>query len=188
MHTKPCGQEKRRALFRLGKDKSLQVILLVAAMLIGSWMFCTACKKTSRTDASGDRYEVHFKKEGYLAFVKKNTFDTISVITVEIADSEEEITNGLMWRYSMPDTNGMLFIFDQERPLSFWMKNTSIPLDMVFVNGAREIVSIQDNATPLSTLPIFSRIPARYVVEVNAWFCVDHGIKTGDRITFFTVK
>jgi len=78
----------------------------------------------------------------------------------------------------------MLFIFEQEQPLAFWMMNTMISLDMVFVNAQMEIVTIHAHTTPFSTESYPAAKDGLYVVEVNAGFCERHGIEEGDRIRF----
>lgn len=125
-----------------------------------------------------------FKKEGMLSFISKEKGDTISTIAIEIAETDEERARGLMDRKSMPDSVGMLFIFPAPEEQSFWMKNTYISLDIMYVNEKMEIVSIQKYATPLSeeSLPSFKK--AQYVVEVNAGYTDRKKIKYGDRIAF----
>ncbi|MFZ1081786.1 MAG: DUF192 domain-containing protein [Candidatus Kryptoniota bacterium] len=125
-----------------------------------------------------------FKDEGQLVFMRHNTNTTIKLIQIEIADNEAERTQGLMWRKSMAEDEGMLFIFDEQEPLTFWMKNTYISLDMVFAGKSGNIVSIYPEATPLSEASISSGAPAKYVVEVNADFCAKYGINVGDKIEF----
>lgn len=107
--------------------------------------------------------------------------DPISV-SVEIADTPEERSFGLMYRRGLPEFHGMLFIFPREEPLSFWMKNTPLPLDILFINTAYEIVSIAHNTTPFSEKPLPSGRPAQLVLEVNGGFCQRHGIAVGDRV------
>jgi len=166
----------------------VSIVLIVIASLVGLYLFYKLGNKNKKIDISGEQYEASFEKEGQLAFVKKNSNDTLMLINIEMANNEEERTQGLMWWHSMPDSNGMLFVFEEERPLSFWMKNTYIPLDIIYVNKKREIVTIRHNTIPLSEMPIPSGKPAQYVIEVNAWFCVNHGINVGDRIIFDTIK
>jgi uncharacterized membrane protein (UPF0127 family) len=164
------------------------IAMIFSAVFAGLFLLHILIQKNERRHRSCKRYEVAFKKEGRLAFTNTDGNDTLLTINIEIADDEEERTRGLMWRYSMPDSDGMLFIFEEERPLSFWMKNTYIPLDVIFVGKTGEIVAIQQNTIPLSETPIPSGKPARYVIEVNAWFCVDHSIKAGDKIIFDTLR
>ncbi len=125
-----------------------------------------------------------FKNEGQLVFLKHGTGQTITVINIEIADNDAERAQGLMWRTSMPEDDGMLFVFDQSKILTFWMKNTYIPLDMVFADSTGRIVTIHQNATPFSEATIASTQPAKYVVEVNGGFCAKYGIVDGDAISY----
>lgn len=125
-----------------------------------------------------------FRKEGVLSFISKEKGDTISTISIEIAETDDERARGLMDRKSMADSLGMLFIFPAPEEQSFWMKNTYISLDIMYVDENMEIVSIQKYATPLSeeSLPSFKK--AQYVVEVNAGYVDKKKIKYGDKIVF----
>ena len=109
-------------------------------------------------------------------------------VRVEIADTPEKRQLGLMYRKDLPPDHGMLFLFPRETPQSFWMKNTVLPLDIIYINTARTIVSIAKDTTPFSEQPIPSGQPAQYVLEVNAGFCERHGIVSGDRIEFVRVN
>ena len=91
---------------------------------------------------------------------------------------------GLMYRQNLPENAGMLFIFTNEEPRSFWMKNTYISLDIIYINSKKEIVSIQKYTQPRSTYSIPSEKPAMYVLEVNAGFTDKYGIHPGDKIDF----
>ena len=122
-----------------------------------------------------------FKKEGELTFVD-SLENPIIKIDIEIADNDYERQLGLMNRQSMEEMQGMLFIFPQERYLSFWMMNTLFSLDIIFVNSNKEIVTIHKDTTPLSEQSYPSTEPAQFVVEVNAGFCDRHNIKLGDKI------
>ena len=106
------------------------------------------------------------------------------MITIQIAHNEAERAEGLMWRRYMPEDDGMLFIFRNQEIQAFWMKNTYIPLDMVFADSTGKIVSIHANAVPFSEATISSGTPAQYVVEVNGGFCARYGVKEGDKIEF----
>ncbi len=124
-----------------------------------------------------------FVKEGEVTFLDEEG-KTIRKIDVEIAADDAERAKGLMFRPYMPDSVGMLFIFDNSEPQSFWMKNTHISLDIIYVDQNRKIVSIQKNARPYNeeSLPSFG--DAQYVVEVNAGFTDRYGIEAGDQIRF----
>ena len=89
---------------------------------------------------------------------------------VEIADTPSKWMEGLMFRKTMPQNHGMLFIFQDEQPRSFWMKNTIIPMDLVFIDSNCVIVNIEMNAQPCQKEPCknYNSPPAKYVLEVNA--------------------
>jgi uncharacterized membrane protein (UPF0127 family) len=110
---------------------------------------------------------------------------TVATVYVEVADTPQALQKGLMYRTSLDEHRGMLFIFSRETPQSFWMKNTPLPLDMVFVNSGKAIVDINHNATPYSTDVFTSKESCKYVVEVNGGFCEEHGICVGDNMNIY---
>ena len=114
--------------------------------------------------------------------------DTSTTAQVEIADTEAAREYGLMNRTSMPQDHGMLFIFDYQSTVSFWMKDTLIPLDMVFLDSNGRIVDIYKNATPLSEDVYTAKSPSKYVVELNGGYCDRYGIKIGDNVSINIVK
>jgi uncharacterized protein len=120
---------------------------------------------------------------GEVVFVDGEAGNILGKISVGIADNEDKRAKGLMGRRSMPENAGMLFVFDKETVLSFWMKDTYLPLDMIFVDDAFEIVNIVKNTKPLDKDIIPSVYPGRYVVETNAGFSDRNGIKIGDKIS-----
>jgi uncharacterized membrane protein (UPF0127 family) len=103
-------------------------------------------------------------------------------VWVEIADNDAERARGLMGRTALAEDRGMLFVFDEEQTLSFWMKNTLIPLSIAFMDSEGRIVDIQD-MKPLDDDPphYVSAKPARYALEVNQGFFEERGVKVGDR-------
>jgi hypothetical protein len=101
---------------------------------------------------------------------------------VELALSEPQREQGLMFRRSMAPDAGMLFDMDAPQNITMWMKNTFIPLDMVFIDQGR-IVDIHERAVPMSLDIISSRAPARYVVELNGGTADRIGAKIGDKVT-----
>jgi hypothetical protein len=132
--------------------------------------------------------EPRFLKEGELMFLEKKSNKKIITIDIEIADNDYERTRGLMYRHSLPDNGGMLFIFEKSGPLSFWMRNTYIPLDIIFADEKKRIVTIQEKTEPLSYNAILSKKQAKYVVEVNAGFSDKHRVSVGDMIAFERVR
>jgi uncharacterized membrane protein (UPF0127 family) len=102
-------------------------------------------------------------------------------VEVEIADDDAERQRGLMDRTALADNAGMLFVFDREKPLSFWMRNTLIPLSVAYIDSDGRIVDIQD-MQPLDETPHPSAGPARYALEVNQGFFAARGIGVGDEV------
>jgi uncharacterized membrane protein (UPF0127 family) len=101
--------------------------------------------------------------------------------TIEIANTDSTREFGLMKRDSMPADHGMIFVFGDERPQAFWMKNTRIDLDIVFINNSGKVVSIkQMQAYDLRSVP--SDAPVRYAIELNLNAAADAGIKVGDHV------
>jgi uncharacterized protein len=103
---------------------------------------------------------------------------------VEVVADDASRTRGLMYRTQLADGHGMLFVFDEETDHSFWMKNTVIPLDMLFISADRRIVGIHQNATPLSLASISVGQPSKWVLEVPGGYTARAGIGTGDTIDF----
>jgi len=101
---------------------------------------------------------------------------------VEMAVTEAQREHGLMFRKQLGPYQGMLFDFFHEQPVTFWMKNTLIPLDMVFIAGDGTIKHIHANAVPLSTDTIPSEFPVRAVLEINGGSARLLGIKPGDKV------
>ncbi|MGA9139634.1 MAG: DUF192 domain-containing protein [Methanocella sp.] len=106
----------------------------------------------------------------------------VTRLSLEIADTPEEHRTGLMNRSSLARDAGMLFVFDNDQTRYFWMDNTLIPLDMIFISKDLTIIDIHDNATPLSRDGIMSSGPCRFVLEVNGGMCDAIGIDVGDRV------
>jgi uncharacterized membrane protein (UPF0127 family) len=106
-------------------------------------------------------------------------------ITIEIADTDALREHGLMERTHMEDDHGMLFVFDDDAPRAFWMKNTKIPLDMLFFNADRKLVSVQHRVPPCIADPCpaySSGAPARYVLELNGGQAQKLGLSPGDEM------
>ena len=139
---------------------------------------------TTNTTPRTEMPEPQFKKQGELSFISAKDKKEIRKIDIEIADSDSSRMMGLMFRKSMDDTKGMLFIFDKAEQHSFWMKNTVMSLDIIFINENNEIVKIHKHTKPFSTESLPSIKPSMYVVEVQAGFTDKYGIKDGDKINF----
>jgi uncharacterized membrane protein (UPF0127 family) len=170
------------------KIKNGQSNAKIALYLIFSLLFFTSvvCKRDNDTPEIDTAKKnvtpaIKFKKQGEVYFQDKDK-NMLKAIDVEIAETDENRHRGLMFREKMEENQGMLFIFNREEPESFYMKNTLIPLDIIFVTSKKEIVKIYKNTTPLSEKDLPSPKPILYVVEVNAGFTDKYGIKEGDFI------
>ncbi|MGO4292661.1 DUF192 domain-containing protein [Chitinophaga sp. RAB17] len=125
-----------------------------------------------------------FKKQATLAFLSKSGADTLRKIDIQLAQTDEQRADGLMYRKTMTDDQGMLFIFPDMEERAFWMKNTYISLDIIYIADNMEIVSVQKYATPLSEESLPSYKKAKYVLEVNGGFCDKYHIAYGDKIAY----
>jgi len=114
-----------------------------------------------------------------LEIVSKNG---VHAFMVEMADTDEQRARGLMYRKALPEGQGMLFDFKQEQPVSFWMKNTYVSLDMIFIRADGRILRIAENTEPLSERMVPSGGPVRAVLEVVAGTSRRLGIAPGDRV------
>ena len=146
--------------------------------------------KTSTATADKQIEEVQnyeFEKEGELTF---NSSDSkyITSLEIEIAEDNIERSKGLMFRKNMLENQGMLFIFSRQEYQSFWMRNTAISLDIIFVNSNNEIVTIHKNTNTFSDKSYPSTKPAIFVVEVIAGFTDKYGINVGDKIVWRRTK
>ena len=104
---------------------------------------------------------------------------------VEVASTQQAEETGLMYRKSLPQDHGMLFVFDTEDVHPFWMKNTYIPLDMIFINGRGEVVEVEENAPPClgEFCPTYGRkAQSKYVLEINGGLSSEIGISVGDKV------
>ncbi len=163
----------------------IRVYFPILLMSILSFLALNGCNNkggSKRIEVKTEKTEPQFIKEGILTFLNEN--DTIKSIDIEIADNNREKMQGMMYRSKMDYDKGMLFIFDFEEEQSFWMKNTKLSLDIMYVNSANEIVSIYKHTQPYSETPIPSLKPAIYVVETAAGFVDEFGIEVGNKIDF----
>ena len=104
--------------------------------------------------------------------------------TVEIADTPAKREMGLQYRNDLTDDRGMLFLFPAESELTFWMKNTPIPLDMIFIGGDMKIAGIVREAVPFTLSPRAVGAPSRYVLEIKGGLAKARGIEAGDTVRF----
>jgi uncharacterized membrane protein (UPF0127 family) len=103
---------------------------------------------------------------------------------VEVADTPAKRTMGLQYRKALGADRGMIFLFPSESPQSFWMKNTPIPLDMIFINSQGKIVGIVEQTAPFSLETRSVEVPSQFVLEINGGLAKRHGIQAGDTVRF----
>jgi uncharacterized membrane protein (UPF0127 family) len=162
------------------------IILLSGILLVVFWLIFSNNENQGSDVIKSEREKQgpEFKNEGQLFFINPQSADTVFSLFIEIADSQEKISRGLMYRSNIESNQSMLFIFNAESEQSFWMKNTKVPLDIIFINSNYKIVHIAKHTIPYSKDPIPSMKPARYVLEVKAGLCDENRIEEGFDIQF----
>ncbi|TRO65606.1 DUF192 domain-containing protein [Christiangramia sabulilitoris] len=161
--------------------KNFLILFVLATVL--STVF-TSCENDKKAEAI-ETEAITFTKEGEV-FLIKSSGDTLQRLDVELAETDYEHQTGLMYRDSMEDNQGMLFIYTSERNRSFYMKNTYIPLDIIYYDADSSLVSIQKNATPRDETSLPSEDPAQYILEINGGLSDQWGIEKGDKFSFKT--
>lgn len=142
----------------------------------------TSCKEEPKKAITTE--PITFNKEGELEIYKGETDSLLTRLDIEIAESDYEIQTGLMYREEMDANEAMLFVFPDMEFHSFYMKNTLIPLDIIFIDDQLRVVNFKQNATPLDEAGIPSGLPVQYVLEVNAGLSTSWNIAIGDRIIY----
>ena len=176
---RPCRQ---RSLF------SCALCFALGAFLLS--LGCTSHGAEGGDDKAAPASEVEtslnppLPQKGSVEIFRKGGGEAIRV-EVEIASNDRDRARGLMYRRSLPQMSGMLFAFKSEEVLSFWMENTFIPLDMLFIRRDGTIAGIVENASPLTRTSRRIDSPTSFVLEVNGGFCASHGIAAGDRVKIF---
>jgi len=154
------------------------LFLGIATILI----LLSACKEEPKKVIKTEPIE--FTKEGELTITKQKVDTLITTLDIEFAESEYETQTGLMYRKSMEDHQGMLFVFPDEQMHSFYMKNTEISLDIIFLKSDLTIASFQENTKPLNEIGLSSQVPIQYVLEVNAGLAQKWLLEIGDKIEY----
>lgn len=181
MTQKKKPSDKKNTFKKESDLKKIAVIIVV--VLIGAILIFNNFVKSPEKEM--EFYT--FTKEGELIF-SDSLGNTKAKIDLEIADDEYQRQLGLMNRKEMTENQGMLFIFPRQDYLSFWMRNTFLSLDMIFVDESKTIVTIHKNTRILSDTSYPSTKPAKYVVEVLAGFTDKHNIQVGDKIDWMGMK
>lgn len=152
-------------------------------MLLGALVLFVAGCGSERRDLPTINTEARFERDGRLTFLTPEG-DTLRTIDIEIAESEQDRATGLMGRRGLPANSGMFFIMDDVDTTGFWMKNTPLPLDIMFVGADSQIINIVKRTTPFSEEVIRPTAPKKYVVEVRGGYTDRAGITDSMRITW----
>ncbi|MFV8281874.1 DUF192 domain-containing protein [Christiangramia marina] len=163
----------KKGFFRTG--------LLVFALGFGF----ISCDNSTEKEEAIETDPIVFSKEAEVYLIHSNG-DTLRKIDVELAESDYEKQTGLMYRESLGSEQGMLFVYGNARVRNFYMKNTYIPLDILYYNTDSTLVSMQKNATPRDETNLPSDGPAQFVLEINAGLSDEWGINSES--TFSIVK
>ena len=168
--------------------KKKQIMIIIAIILvivvIAIPYLMNKPKEIPKENVSPKQEEPTFTKQGELSFISSTDKKIINTISIEFAKDEYSREKGLMYRRNMDEKQGMLFLFEDAAPRSFWMKNTYISLDIIYIGADKKIVSIQKSAIPLSEESLPSYKDAMYVLEVNSGFTDKYKIKEGDEIRY----
>ena len=153
---------------------------LALVMAAGTLSGCNNTPKAEKKPV--EQATIEFRKDAELMLLAA-TGDTIRKIEIEIADDDYERETGLMYREELGKDHGMLFIFPDEEERSFYMRNTLIPLDIVYFNADSSAISIHENTTPYDETGIPSNGAAQFVLEVNAGKLKEWQFELGDKIS-----
>ena len=159
---------------------SRPLVLLAAALLAASALVAGCARRDAPPERTVPR-DVTFRRDGTLTFMRLDG-TPLATIAVEIADTDSARARGLMGRRRMGYDKGMLFLFDAPGEGGFWMRNTPLPLDIVFVAPDSEVVRIARRTTPYSDARIEPGAPKQFVVEVRAGFADRYGLTDSTRI------
>jgi uncharacterized protein len=176
---------KKRKAAVSKKDKRKNIFISIAAALIIIAFLLFMILPNLVEEKREERYQ--FKKEGELVFTDSLGNNKVK-IDIEVADTDYERQLGLMYRTEMEEYQGMLFIFPRQDFQSFWMRNTHIPLDIIFINSDKVIVTIHQNTIPYSDRSYPSSAPSQFVVEVNAGFTGKYNIIEGDKVSWMETR
>ncbi len=169
----------------LGKRPALLVALVMfVALGVGGWACAGGEDQPAPSTAPSTATTAISLQSGETRVRVHASGGKAAEVVAEIADDREERSQGLMHRENLPQDRGMLFVYELEGDYAFWMKNTLIPLDMIFIDKARRVVGIVESAQPHTTEPRRVGTPSRYILEVNGGWAEEHQVAIGDRVDF----
>ena len=174
--TRKSAKQKKRHWIILGASS---VVLILASIVVINQNNNSIIQQNNTSEKL--KIEAAGLPRGELYFIDKKG-NRKARLLIEIAEDDYSRSKGLMLRRDLAENQGMLFIFEREAPQAFWMKNTPLSLDMIFLNARKEIVQIHKYTKPFSTQTYYSGRPAQYVVETVAGFADRYEIEIGDLI------
>ena len=161
-------------------------LLVLGGAFIVSTVFLSGCATLSSTAATTSptpTTDVEATVSSPIAVITTNGGGTVTVV-LELAITPEQQARGLMFREHLEPNAGMLFIFGYDAPHGFWMRNTLIPLDVLYISYDGAVVHIRQQAQPQDETIYIPPAPCRYVLEVNGGFCDREGVADGSQVTF----
>lgn len=166
--------------------RTLLSILLLASLSLGIAACANDSEKTASPSDASEK-TIPFDVEGKLTILQES--DSLVTLDIEVAETDSARERGMMQRAGFPSpTSGMLFLFDQEEERSFWMANTPVALDLLFIDADSQIVTVAKYARPNSPDPIPSNGPAQYVLETPAGFADSYGVLEGDHVRWRRIR
>lgn len=171
------GHARRRARRLLRLCRGAALVLVTAAALMGGGV---AALRADGAPVAANQPQPVLPLEPLEIATRKG----VVVFEVEVVRTPEQLATGLMFRRELPERRGMLFDFKDDQPIYMWMKNTFIPLDMLFIRSDGTIARIAANTTPFSTQTIPSGEPARAVLEIAGGSAQRLGIAAGDQVAY----
>lgn len=165
--------------------QKLLVCGLIMAIMAGAMMSCRP------SDAGNESSEPQASQGRAAAKIPVVVFEPEdqprAAVTVEVVRTQKDIQRGLMFRRSLPKEHGMLFLMGEERVHSFWMRNTYVALDMIFIGKDMKVAGVVANATPLTETSRHVDKPSLYVLEVNAGWAAANHVGQGTPVRFKNV-
>ncbi|MDE2995946.1 MAG: DUF192 domain-containing protein [Bacteroidota bacterium] len=158
--------------------------VLLSSLVMVSMLISACSEEAPRTEEppAEETEMIPFRKDGSLTLARDG--EIYRTLDIEIADTDSTRNRGMMQRDGLPDDAGMLFIFEEESEQGFWMANTQIALDLIFVREDGTVLSLSKYVQPVSTETVRSNGPAMYVLEVEAGYSDSIGIIEGDVMAF----
>ncbi len=154
--------------------RTVHLVGLLGILLVPLWA-CSACRSGDQKDTPDKfRKELTIAGDGHPEIT----------LEIEVVASSRARQRGLMFRDNLADGQGMLFLFESEEEHPFWMKNTLIPLDIIFIDSKRKVVGIVHNAKPRNEESLTVGLPSLFVLEVPGGYCNRRGIHRGDTVAF----